>query len=210
MAPLPAPGRIIYFSNRGGRSRECPAFARSASRAEKRGGARSGWAAGPRAQGRQRDASRVTQVAAGRGEATAQRYGAPGLGLALGPAGGRRPRGPHPALFPRLHLPLCSGVSVRESALCDSVPCPGRLPSLHLSMSLSESPTPALLSASVSSGSLAVPLGLVLSPPCVSLIPLWPPVLSPALSPCLWVLSWPFCDCPPCSTFLPLHQPCPW
>ena len=46
MAPLPAPGRIIYFSNRGGRSRECPAFARSASHAEKRGGARSGWAAG--------------------------------------------------------------------------------------------------------------------------------------------------------------------
>lgn len=41
MALLQAPGRIIYFSNRGGRSRERPAFARSASRAEERGGARS-------------------------------------------------------------------------------------------------------------------------------------------------------------------------
>ena len=51
MAPLPAPGRIIYFSNRGGRSRECPAFARSASRAEKRGGARSRRAAGQRGPG---------------------------------------------------------------------------------------------------------------------------------------------------------------
>lgn len=59
-----------------------------------------GRAAGPRAQGRQRDAGRVAQVAAGRGEATAQRYGAPGLGLALGPAGGRRLRGPLPTPSP--------------------------------------------------------------------------------------------------------------
>lgn len=89
MPPLLAPGRIIYFSNWGGRSRECPASASSAGSSEERGAAPGG--SGSRAlgpKGRQRDAGCVTQVAAGRGEAAAQRYGAPGTGA--GPGSGWR------------------------------------------------------------------------------------------------------------------------
>lgn len=131
MAPLPAPGRIIYFSNRGGRSRERPAFARSASRAEERGGARSRRAAGQRGSGPRAGGAMLAVSLKWRLGVVRRRpkgTGPRGLGLALGPAGGRRPRGPRPAPSPRLRPPLGSGVSVRESALGHSVPCPGRLP----------------------------------------------------------------------------------
>lgn len=149
MASLLAPERIIYFSNRGGRSRERPACARSASK--QRGGAQSG-AERCRALGQRGPGSRAGSamlavsfkwrlgVVRRRPKGTGPR----GLGLALGPAGGRRPQGPLPAPSPRgppssrfwgLHLGIHAVTPCSALAGC---------PSLHLSMSLSESPTPAL------------------------------------------------------------------
>lgn len=106
IASLLAPGRIIYFSNRGGRSRERPACARSASK--QRGGARRSaerrralghWVPRPRAGGAMLAVSFKWRlgVVRRRPKGTGPR----GLGVALGPAGGRRPRGPLPAPSPR-------------------------------------------------------------------------------------------------------------